>query len=595
MDKSKNSLRDLLLVTFLYFLVILPMTYPIAFRLHEHYSLHNDYMQGLWNFWWFKESLFELAKNPYYSDYLFYPTGVGLAFHTLSITNSLFALPFLYLLDVVSAYNIVYLLTFLLSGIGSYLLVHDLTGSKQAAFLSGLILAFCPYHFVKSYQIWAASLEWMPLFAFFFLRFLRGGGIREALLSALMLFLASLSSWYLMVFIFLFIAFSLVYFLVVCPERIRSSKFARGFSAMSGLFGLLILPFAYPMVREVMMGESHMYTSLYAQFVKGSQSIVDGKTSSTFQIGVIQLFGIRGAEKGLWVASTILFFIFMLGPYLTVFDRVYENIPLPWTILDNLPVFKAIRYPHRFMAPFMMCLMVLAGSGALALTRSIGMGKESYRNRIRSALIPILSVFILVEYFVAPVESFPIRMSPFYGNLSRDHRVEDYALLEVPIMGPFTPMYMYFQTFHKKKIVGGQIAHAEEEVINFLKVTPVIRELANPVLMEERGEMFDLPANSLEDLRSLGIRYVLVHTDILRPYLEADPVKREKKKWGSSSFLPAFLNPQRDITQKTLYFSMRKRAAFYEISSMDRLLSVIEERLGQPVFDDDNLVVYEVR
>jgi hypothetical protein len=622
MDEIKNnSVRELLFVGLLYLILILLMTYPIAFRHGEHYSIHNDYFQGLWNFWWFKESLFELARNPYFSDYLFHPTGVSLAFHTLSITNAVLALPFIFLLDVVSAFNFVYLITFLLAGMGSYLLVHDLTGNRQAAFLSGLVLAFCPYHFAKSYQIWAASIAWMPLFAFFFLRLLRRGGLREALLSGLMLFLASLSSWYFMVFIFLFIAFTLVYFLIVHPDRILSADFARGFSIMTGFFGLLILPFAYPMIREVIVGESHMYTSLYAQFVRGGQDLADGRTGSTFQVGMTQLFGFRGAspvfwpgiigyltlflavygalkgelkEKGLWVGSAVLFFIFLLGPYLTVFDRIYENIPLPWMILDKLPVFKAIRYPHRFMAPLMMCLAVLAGSGAVAITGSIGRGKRTGGNRLQSVLISILSVFILVEYFVAPIESFSLRMSPFYNTLVGDNH-DEYAILEVPVMGPFTTTYMYFQRVHKKKLLGGQIAHAENKVIDFLKTTPVIKDLANPVLIEDRaGEEFDLPENTAEVLKAIGIRYVLLHVDVLRPYREPNPVRGKMQRWRAGSLLPAFLNPQRDLLQEILYFSMRKRTAFFEMASLEKLQEILEHRLGLPVYQDDILVVYEV-
>jgi len=616
----KNSYSDLALVIFLYLLATLLLTYPVAFRPGEHYSVHNDYLQGLWNFWWFKEALFELGKNPYFSDNVFFPTGVSLAFHTLSITNAAMAVPFLFAFGVVTSYNMVYLITFILTGIGTYLLVHDLTGNKYAAFLSGLILAFCPYHFIKSYQIWAASLEWMPLFAFFFLRFLRGGGLREAALSALMLFLASLSSWYLMAFTFLFILFAILYYILVNPGRVFSIDFIKGLSFMAGLFGLLILPFAYPMIKEVIWGESHMYTSLYAQFLKGSQGIVDGRTGSTFQVGMTQLFGMRLAtplfwpgilgyipillavygifkgelkEKGLWVASTVLFFLFLLGPYLTVFDRVYENIPLPWLILDKLPIFKAIRYPHRFMAPFMMCLAVMAGSGAVALTRSAARWSVLRGKRAASIVLAVLAAVVMVEFFVAPVGSYEIRMSPFYSELA-ENRDGEYAILEVPIMTPFTTRYMFFQTSHGKKIPGGQIVHPKEEVMDFLKSTPVIKDLANPVLKEERGESQDLPVNTSEILSKLNMRYVIVHTSLLRPYTGEGTSKRRKEGWSRRSLVPAFLNPQHDRLQETSYYMMRKKTAFDDENSLPALLESLEERLGPPVYEDEILTVYEV-
>jgi hypothetical protein len=619
-ENRKNSWGELLGVAFLYLLATIVMTYPIAFRPGEHYSIHNDYLQGLWNFWWFKESIFHIGTNPYFSDFVFFPTGVGLAFHTLSITNAAIAVPILYVVDLVTAYNIVYLITFFLSGFGTYLLVNDLTGNRYTAFLSGLILAFCPYHFVKSYQIWAASLEWMPLFAFFFLRFLRSGGLKNATLSALMLFCASLSSWYLMAFTFLFIGFSIFYYLVVNRERILSLNFIHDFSFFAGLYGLLILPFAYPMIREVIFGESHMYTSLYAQFLKGSKGVVEGRTSSTFQLGVTQLFGIRLAsplfwpgllgyvpiflavygivkgelkEKGLWIASLILFFLFLLGPYLTIFDRVYRTIPLPWLVLDKLPIFKAIRYPHRFMAPFMMCLSVLAGSGALALSRAMAGGNRQGKRNMASLMVTILSVLIMIEYFVVPVDRYEVNMSPFYSALSRD-RAGEYGILEVPVMTPFTTQYMFFQTFHRKKIVGGQIVHPKEEVIDFLKTTPVIRELANPVLIEERGETITLPEASAKILADINIRYVLVHRDLLTPYSGVNPLQKGSSRWNRRALLPPFLNPIRDLIQESFFFTMRRKTAFEEDHSLDDLLRELEGQLGPPVYEDDQLVVYRV-
>ncbi len=596
------------------------MTYPMVFRPGAHYSIHNDYLQGLWNFWWFGESLFELGGHPYFTDFVFHPTGVSLAYHTHSLTNAIVALPLQHIFGLVPAFNIVYLLTFVFSGLTTYLLAHDTTGNRQAAFLSGLILAFCPYHFMKSYQIWAASLQWMPLFAFCFLRLLRRGGLKYAAFSALSLFFASLSSWYLMAFTFLFIGFTLLYWLLFDRDRILTVEFAKETAFLAGLYGLLILPFAYPMVREVIFGESHMYTSLLAQFQKGSQGLVEGRTASTFQVGITQLFGIRLAlpifwsgvlgylvialsligiigrgmrEKGLWLASSILFFLFLLGPYLTVFDRVYENVPLPWLILDKLPIFKAIRYPHRFMAPFMMCVAVLAGGGAVIVGRAVGRWGRDGGKTLAKAVIVILSALVLVEYFIAPISRYTVPMSPFYTRMSNDPPGE-YAILEVPVMSPFNTRYMYFQSIHRKRIVGGQVVHPKEEIIDFIKKTPGIKELANPVLTEERGEDFEYPENAVDILKNLNIRYVIVHKEFLSPFQVKSPVPGGRNRWGWNSLLPPFLDPQRNRMQDTFYYTMRRRTAFEDPSSLVALLEVIEGRLGQPVFEDDMVVVFEV-
>ena len=622
-EEIRFSGKEIAVVGLLYLLATLLMTYPIPFRPGLHYSVHNDYMQGLWNLWWFKESLIGLGRNPYVTDYLFYPNGVSLAFHTLSITNAAMALPLLFVADLVTSYNIVYLLTFLIAGIGTYLLVKDATGSGPAAFLGGIVLAFSPYHFVKSYQIWEASVEWMPLFAFFYFRFLRGGGLREATLSAIMLALASLSSWYLMVFSFLFIAFSLVYLFLTDRKRLLSQDFLRGFAYLAGFFGVLILPFAYPMLRGVILGEAEISTSLYIQFLKGGEGLLAGMSGSTFQVGMTQLQGMRLAmplfwpgilgylpillaavglirsrtirERGFWIVAALLFYLFLLGPYLTVFDRVYRNIPLPWLLLDRLPIFKAIRYPHRFLAPLSICLAVLSGGGALALSRWIAGWRpfRAWRERVVALLLAGLSALVMVEYAVAPIGHYRVPISPFYETLADDP--DDYAILDCPIMTPFTAYYMYYQTTHRKKIPGGQVVYPGEKVIDFLKTTPAIRELANPVLIEERGEPITLPGNTGEILGGLGFRYVLVHVDILRPFRGESPIPKVKLRWNRASLLPPSLNPQRDLLQEIFYFSMRKRTAFEEDHSLDDLLRELESHLGPPIYADDSVVAFEVR
>lgn len=64
----------------------------------------------------------------------------------------------------VLAYNAVFLLTFLVSALGMFALVRRLTGSRNAAFLAGLIFAFFPYHFAHSAHLEILFMGWIPFF-----------------------------------------------------------------------------------------------------------------------------------------------------------------------------------------------------------------------------------------------------------------------------------------------------------------------------------------------------------------------------------------------------------------------------------------------
>ena len=70
------------------------------------------------------------------------------------------------------SYNVVFLSTFVLSAIGMFLFVRELTGSSGAAFLAGLAFGFAPYRFGTLPHVQVLSSMWMPFVLLGFHRFL---------------------------------------------------------------------------------------------------------------------------------------------------------------------------------------------------------------------------------------------------------------------------------------------------------------------------------------------------------------------------------------------------------------------------------------
>ena len=144
-------------------------TYPVAFSSAEIPGGADGY-QFLWILWWFKKALLSFA-NPYYSTYMFYPDGVNLAFTELTPFNSIASIPLQMLFSLVAAYNILWILSFIVSGYGTFLLVNYLNRDSRAAFISGLIFAFCPYHFAHALgHLNLITIEWIPFFVLFFIK-----------------------------------------------------------------------------------------------------------------------------------------------------------------------------------------------------------------------------------------------------------------------------------------------------------------------------------------------------------------------------------------------------------------------------------------
>ena len=59
-------------------------------------------------------------------------------------------------------YNLVFLSTFVLSGLGMFLLVRRVTGHALAAFVGGLLFAFAPYRIPQFSHLQVLSAQWMP-------------------------------------------------------------------------------------------------------------------------------------------------------------------------------------------------------------------------------------------------------------------------------------------------------------------------------------------------------------------------------------------------------------------------------------------------
>src|SRR3990172_9677463 len=104
----------------------------------------------IWNIWWVKKALTSKTCALLFSDYIFYPVGSDLTFHTLTLLNGIIALPFLSVTkNIILIFNVLTFLTFVLSGYGTYLLVNYLVKNRSAAFIAGMIFAFCPFRLVK--------------------------------------------------------------------------------------------------------------------------------------------------------------------------------------------------------------------------------------------------------------------------------------------------------------------------------------------------------------------------------------------------------------------------------------------------------------
>jgi hypothetical protein len=155
------------------------LTYPVVLKLSSEVPGGGDAWANIWNLWWVKQALLDRHVNPFHTDMLYYPGGVNLYLHTLTLSAGLISIPLQSLgFNLIATYDLVLLLSFVLAGYGAFLLCHYLTANRWASFVGGAIFTFSPYHFAHLLgHMNLVSLQWIPFYVLVLLRALdsRGG------------------------------------------------------------------------------------------------------------------------------------------------------------------------------------------------------------------------------------------------------------------------------------------------------------------------------------------------------------------------------------------------------------------------------------
>src|SRR5262245_25945775 len=135
-----------------YTLLAVAMTWPLARGLSR--DLPADFGDPLLNTWamaWDAEHLLAAASGHpgelagYWDANIYHPHPLALAYSEHLTPQAVLNLPVYALTrNPILGYNFVFLATFVLSALGMYLFVRDLTGSAPAALLAGVAFGFAP-------------------------------------------------------------------------------------------------------------------------------------------------------------------------------------------------------------------------------------------------------------------------------------------------------------------------------------------------------------------------------------------------------------------------------------------------------------------
>ena len=213
------------------------------------------------------------------------------------------------------------------------------------------------------------------------------------------------------------------------------------------------------------------------------------------------------------------------GKSFSIAGQTAEGLTLPFAWLhEYVPGFQGIRAPSRYGIFVFFALAVMAGYGFCALAKKI---KEQ---RIIIAVTGLVVVLLNVEFMVLPhkMSFVPSRkeIPETYKWLAE--KKEDFAVLEFPFfqrMGRES-VYSFFSIFHQKKLVNGYSGFI-------------------PPYYHYIRELFDFfpSTQSVNVLKSLGVKYVIIHTGMMEGSEAKIKLKRIHKEFENDlKYVKSFEN-----------------------------------------------------
>jgi hypothetical protein len=456
---------------------------------------------------------------------IFYPYHGALAFSENLLGIAIFVAPIEWVTrDPVLAYNSAFLLEFVVAGVGMYLLARELTGSRLAAAVAGAYYSFCPFRMAQIAHLQMVATGWMPIALWGLHRYFSTRRPRWLAVFAAGWILQTLSSNYVGYFMVLpVLAVSLDRILRIPAGRARVMGHVAA-ACVAVAAALVPVGAAYYRVRA----DYHLVRGVDEITANGAdlRSYVVGKSNigiwrrlptavvsdpeKELFPGVIAFvfaaIAVAGARKEprlrpwirLYSVVGAVAVVFSFGPRVRVWGAmVTRHGPYDW-LLRIMPGMDGMRVPARFAIVAFLALSVLAACGMSLLVQRLS-------PRWRGVALAASLAAIAAEGWEVPLPVLPF---------SAQGRPEDRsaamwlrasapgAVLHLPVKPPALQdvHYQYATLQHGHPIVNGYSGYA----------TPLLQFLSAPFSPLSDFERF--PA-AVRFLRSIGVRYVLVHPD----------------------------------------------------------------------------------
>jgi hypothetical protein len=432
----------------------------------------GDPLLSTWRMGWVYEQLRGDPRRLFDAN-IFYPEPLTFTYSDSMLLPGATAAPLLAVgVRPIVAYNLLFISGFVLSGLAAYLLVERLTGSAPAAFVSGLVFGFYPYHFEHYSHLELQMMQWMPLALLAIHRFLATARVRYAVAATICVTAQLYSSMYYAVFFVLYAAVVMAVLLLSVRPAWRRMLAPIAVAAVVGIVLAIPIVRAYSASTKI-KGErgineveifsaepadylrAHPRSALYANYTlpgrRPERALFPGLVP--IALAAVGMAPPIGLARVAYTAGLLLAFDGSLG---------FNGVSYPYLYQWFMPI-RGLRVPARFSVLVALSLAVLSGYGARRLL-----------DRSRSPVARRLTFAMLIV--AAAANPWPVldlrpvwpEPPPVYGALAGARHV---VLAEFPIEDDFVAntRYMYFSVWHWSSMVNGYSGYMPDSYDRFAR------------------------------------------------------------------------------------------------------------------------------
>ena len=554
------------LVAFLFFLSCTAFLFRDVLASVDTRVLWGQSVGGMhvWLYWWRAFAL-RSGLPLFETNYLMYPHGTPMPY--VSFLHEWAAVLMQWVMSPSAAYNLLTLSNYVLTGYFSFVLFRKITPGVTAALAGALTHAFGQYMLIQNGygQPTVGALYFNSLAVLTLLNYMQRPSFLGALAVGGCFLGGALTSPYIgFCFGAVFVGLAILYDIFWGGRRwmgmVPDKNVWMLLGALTGAVGISMgVYYGYLGHWGAWLGGgTRMYSHILAVVApptwhrsawmqwlrpfKNSEVFVEGEVSFLGYTGVIFiLWGcFRGYHKvspafrfWLWifVGSAVL----SLGPWLTISSHPWLKIPLPYLLVEKMPLAEVFRSVSRI---WMTGSLALGAMVAIVWDR-VFVSRSKWVVWLSFVVFVLLRVF---EYDLLNIGNYYVSCAPtpLYEKLKSDPMPG--ALIELPqYYTPDTndtPMvgyrYMLFQPFHKRPMVLGSTGRFLKESLNFTEHTPYVYELTHPWVLKELRESdrflsrrIGLNREGAKILRKAGIGFVIVHRDVpYMPVVYAEEINR---------------------------------------------------------------------